>query len=115
MSAQDRTVQNTSGREIKTNRDSNVAAAHGGASGGFRRRCWRRYDRKGSRVLNMWREWKKMSKSCQKTEKKGLLDMKQGDEGRNFGRRLAERGGSDFNTVWCVEILAERRLQWYRW
>ncbi|MED6220206.1 hypothetical protein PIB30_042637 [Stylosanthes scabra] len=55
-----------------------------------------------------------IGKVARKTREKRLLDMKESDEGSNFGRQLAERGGSDFNMVWCIGIIAERRLQCYK-
>ncbi|MED6219113.1 hypothetical protein PIB30_032837 [Stylosanthes scabra] len=50
----DLTAQIESGRSEQPNGAWRLWAARGVASGEFRRRCWRRYARKGSMVLNMW-------------------------------------------------------------
>ncbi|MED6139869.1 hypothetical protein PIB30_087979 [Stylosanthes scabra] len=75
------------GRGGEANRNQRLLAVRGGASG------------VGLRCGLLSENWKKMTR-----------DMKKSEEGSNFGRRLAEHGGSNFNIVWCIGITAERRL-----
>ncbi|MED6157065.1 hypothetical protein PIB30_019902 [Stylosanthes scabra] len=53
-----------------------------------------------------------ISKKSQENWREVVGEMKESDEGNNFERRLAARGGSVCDKVWCIGITAERRLQW---
>ncbi|MED6149815.1 hypothetical protein PIB30_066235 [Stylosanthes scabra] len=50
-----------------------------------------------------------IEKAAGKLEKV-MLDLKENDEGSNFGWRLAVHGGSVCDAVWCIGIAAERGL-----